>query len=331
MSSRSSRTRGCGYAAGVIPHTTPPIYPPLTPGRFAAAIQRASADLLDRPGAAPDVGKCRVGIIGLADDTGVAMNHGRPGAREGPAAFRAALARYGVAARMDEPDHGAYPHVFDAGNIVPGKTLEETHERVSLAAERLVDLGLIPVGVGGGHDLTFALVRGVIRARARLGLPALCTGLYADPHLDVRPEAGSGMPFRALVDQAGVRSLANVGAEPLVNSREHAKWFQQQGGVLLASPKHSVDWLAAARAPVFVSLDIDALDAAYAPGVSALNPCGMTPTEMAGIARAAGRSANVCCFDLMELNPLFDQDHRTARVAVYLFLSFLTGLAERIG
>jgi formiminoglutamase len=313
----------------VIPFTTPPVYPPIAPGRLAATIQRASAELLDRPAAVADVAKCRVAIIGLADDTGVAMNHGRPGARDGPAAFRAALARYGVAARMDEPDGQSFPHVCDVGDIVPGRSLDETHHRVTQAVRRLLELGQLPVGIGGGHDLTFPFVRAVIEHRAARGEAPLTAGLYVDPHLDVRLEPGSGMAFRSLVEHAQITELANLGVEPLVNSREHGRWFHEHGGRVLPNLAAAEHWIASRTSPAFVSLDLDCLDAAYAPGVSALNPNGMAPGDLAAIARAAGRAPCVACFDLMELNPVFDPEHRTARVASYLFLSFLSGLAER--
>jgi arginase family enzyme len=312
----------------VIPHTTPPLYPAVAPGRFAATIQRSSADLLDRPAAAPDISKCRVALLGLADDTGIELNHGRPGAREGPNAFRAALARYGVASRMDEHAGGAppYPHVLDAGNIMPGSTIHETHDRVTAAVRAILDLGLFPVGIGGGHDLTFPFVRGVAQHRAAHSGPPIRSGLYVDAHLDVRPEVGSGMPFRALVEHCGVTSLGVIGVEPLVNTRNHMDWFAAHGGAVFAP----ADGPAAIEAGVdFVSIDLDALDSAFAPGVSAINPCGLSPAQAAGICRAAGRSPRVACFDIMELSPPHDAEGRTARLAAFLFLSFLAGFSER--
>lgn len=346
-------------ASGVVPFTTPPVYPPCPPGKFAAAIQRSSADLLDRPLAAPDVSKCSVAILGLADDTGVAMNHGRTGARDGPAAFRAALARYGVAARIGEArvgesafrsDWGSaagvgsaggggfglrpYPHVFDAGDIVPGKSLSETHERVTTAAVKLMEHGLIVVGIGGGHDLTYPLVRALhqFRRNASTKDARPLVGLYADAHLDVRPEPGSGMAFRAMIEHGYVKRLVNIGASWAVNSAEHTEWFASHGGVFdtssgaleqLRSRGRELPW------PDFVSLDIDVLDASVAPGVSAINPAGMHTPELAAVAFAAGACPQVRLIDLMEFNPNYDIDHRTARVVAHLFLSFLAGVAER--
>lgn len=326
----------------VIPFVAPPVWPDVPPGRFAASIYRNSTELLDSPEALRQTAaKCAIGLLGLTDDTGVELNHGRTGAREGPHAFRQALARYGVAAPMWDrlpqvagcaggapptdanPANGvprpAYPHVFDAGDITPGRDIHEMHDRVTAAVTAMMELGLFPVGIGGGHDLTYPFVRAVAR---RLGA---MDGVYFDAHLDVRPAVGSGMPFRKLLEDRFASRLTCIGVNPLVNTDEHAAWFVEHGGSFERfSPER---WPAGGRQ--FVSLDLDVLDSAYAPGVSALNPCGMTPSELGGYARAAGRAPGVRCFDIMELNPRHDHEGRTARIAAHLFLEFLRGFSER--
>jgi len=368
--------------------TQPGVYPNAAPGRLAANIRALDPLRVEPLGASqpPEALGRRVAIMGLADDTGVGLNGGRVGAREGPAAFRAALARYGHAVPMDFPSRGlSLPEVFDAGDIVPADSLEQTHDRVTTVALALLNAGFLPVGIGGGHDLTFPLVRALLQFHAshdqRDWPPP--NGVYVDPHLDVRPEPGSGMAFRALLEQTGLKSLVNIGANPLVNSAEHYGWFIEHGGRVEPLPAPDgdleegpsgdgdaltrlmedawfvsldLDALDASVAPLpapdgdleegpsgdgdaltrlmedawFVSLDLDALDASVAPGVSAPNPEGLSSAAMARIAHAAGASLWVGSFDLMELNPRFDVDGRTARVAAHLFLSFLRGVAERL-
>jgi arginase family enzyme len=264
-----------------------------------------------------------VGLIGLADDTGVKLNRGLQGARAGPAAFRAALARYGVAEPMDGHP---WPTVVDCGDVQPGATLEETHGRVTAVTEAVFARGLTPVAIGGGHDLTFPFVRAAATAAG------VARVVYLDPHLDVRAEPGSGMPFRALVEQAGVRQLLNIGAEPMVNTAEHCRWFTAHGGTTITLAEAAqARWRNAfdSPTPTAASLDLDAIDAAAMPAVSALNPCGATVSQAAAFAFAAGQAQSVRAFDVMELNPLFDPDGRGARAAVYCFLSFLRGLSSR--
>jgi arginase family enzyme len=245
------------------------------------------------------------------------MNHGRPGAAGGPAAFREAIEAYGVG----RPIEFSWPAVYDAGDIIPGASLVETHDRVTEAVGGLLDLGLFPIGIGGGHDLTFPFVRAVT---LRESMPL--AGVYFDAHLDVRVEEGSGMPFRRLVEECGVRALHVFGLDPYANSAEHFAWFRAHGGEGGFPPDG--EW---PDGPTFVSLDLDVIDQAFAPGVSSMNPSGWVPSAAEAYIRSAGANPRVRCFDVMELSPLNDEGGRTARLAVRLFLAFLRGFAEREG
>lgn len=288
-----------------LPNTSAPPWPGDTPaGRFASTIRTDSSD------------GCTIALLGLPDDTGVRLNNGRTGAAGGPKAFRAALARYGVA----DSAAGYLPLVFDAGDVMPTGSLEKTHERVTEATTALLDRGLFPIAIGGGHDLTYPFVRAVAAKYPKLA------GVYFDAHLDVRETAGSGMPFRRLVEDCGVSALHLHGFRPLVNSLEHLDWFRAHGG--RTHPENAKVALPKAK-NLFVSFDLDVLDAAHAPGVSALNPAGWNVREAEAWIRACGADPRVRCFDLMELNPAHDPDGRTARVAAHLFLTFLQGFAQR--
>ena len=310
----------------MIPHVAPPVYPDaVRQGRFAATIVRNAAELNKMAPEFALVRKCRIALLGIPDDTGIELNHGRPGAVQGPAAFRQALVRYGAASpadhALDDP-RPAYPRVFDAGDVVPARTLAETHDRITAAATGLLELGLFPIAIGGGHDCTFAFVRALARAFGPM------TGVYLDAHLDVRPEPGSGMSFHALTKGGFARRLICVGLDPLANTREHMDYFHAAGGQSLTPAQFDpAGWPADPHQ--FVSLDLDVLDMAYAPGVSAMNPCGLTPAQVGAYIEAAGRCPGVRGFDIMELSPPHDENGRTARLAAHLFLRFLRGFAER--
>jgi formiminoglutamase len=79
----------------------------------------------------------------------------------------------------------------------------------------------------------------------------------------------------------------------------------------------------------FLSIDLDGLDAAFAPGVSAPSPFGLPVQHAARLADAAGRHPRFIHFDIMELSPPHDVGGLTARVAALLFLSFVGGWRER--
>lgn len=316
-----------------IPHAEPAKWPDIAPGRFAAT----SVD-------ARDPGGCAVALLGLPDDLGVRLNRGRPGAAEGPAAFRAALARYG-SPFDSERQRPLRLRVFDAGDVRPGpgddaKALRETHRRIAEAVTAIHQLGLLPVCIGGGHDLTYASLRALAA-----GAAAPLAGINFDAHLDVREEPGSGMPFRSLISEGCLepRRFSTLGVGAFASSQDHAQWLARAGGALIAAGRVMDDperAVAAAfdhalpasggRVVGFVSLDLDAIDAAFAPGVSALNPAGLSPAIAIRVARKAGRHPRVQHFDVMELSPPHDEQGRTARLAAHLFLSFLAGLDERL-
>ena len=287
-----------------ISHTKRFAWGQVAAGRFAETIRTDRAD------------GCALALLGLADDTGVKLNNGRAGAAEGPEAFRRALARLGAS----EPAGVRWPRVFDAGDVVRGRTLEETHARVTAATTALLEMELVPVAIGGGHDLTFPFVRAVAEKFSPLA------GIYFDAHLDVRETAGSGMSFRRLVEDCGVKALEVHGFRLFVNSEAHVEWFTTHGGKI-------ADEGARVKLPagrnLFASFDLDVIDMAFAPGVSAANPAGWTPREAEAWVRACGADRRVRCFDLMELCPRHDEGGRAARLAAHLFLTFLAGFAAR--
>lgn len=332
-----------------IPHCTPANWPSGIPAtRVAAHVHTAM------------ITGCRVALLGLPDDTGVKLNNGRPGAADGPAAFRAALARYGV---MDVADW-TYPKVFDAGDVQPvsGGTeaaLLATHARVREAVHAILDLGLFPIAIGGGHDLTCAFAGAVIEwHRQRASAPAdhaehdadedaededAAEGedahdaatfgcVYCDAHLDVRAQVGSGMPFRTLIERHHVGPLLVEGLDPFANAREFLDYFEDHMGHVAEpdeDPHDRYDEVFAETTHIVASFDLDAIDMAHAPGVSAMNPAGLTPAEALRHVQRWGSDPRVACFDLMELSPPHDESGRTARLAARLFLAFLAAWSTR--
>jgi formiminoglutamase len=307
-------------------------------GRFAATI------------AYDDPDRCAIALLGLPDDIGVSLNNGRPGAAHAPAAFREALAKYGTtfdaAAERELP-----PLVYDAGDIVPASTddfdndpvaaMNETHDRVTEAVFAIHKRGLLPVCIGGGHDLTFPSVRALSQHLGRA-----VAGVNVDAHLDVRDTPGSGMPYRALIEGGFVDATRFVeyGIGRFATARAHVEWLASRFAEIVTidrartpecAPQYPMEFAFDARddghehEPGFVSIDLDAIDGSAAPGVSAVNPDGLSVMTTCEIARRAGAHPAVRHFDIMELNPKHD-DGRTARIAALVFLHFVAGYAERI-
>ena len=313
----------------------PCVYPSIGGDRFAALIAREPMP------------HTRLALVGLPDDLGVRLNSGRAGASQGPASFRAALARFGTS--FDARANATLPPIVcDLGDVAPAPgdgagALAATHERVTSALLGVHRAGLIPVCIGGGHDLSFAAIRALaLHCGARVG------GASIDAHLDVRDTPGSGMPFRSLIDAGHVdpARFSVLGVGRFSNAEQHTRWLDSCGGRTVLDEQfhrqpvaHLLTAIHRVVAPnvgsplrsesMFVSFDLDSIDAAHAPGVSALNPMGLTAAQASDLAYAAGACVHVRHFDLMELCPLHDDQGRTARLAGLLFLSFVAGFAAR--
>lgn len=321
------------------PHTTAPHWPTIAPGRFASTIATENLD------------GCAIALLGLPDDLGVSMNSGRPGAAGGPAAIRAMLARFGTT--FDTARNALLDvRVCDAGDVTPAlpadfggdraAALAETHQRIRAATAWIHARGMTVLGLGGGHDLTYPAVQGLADAVGHA-----VAGINIDAHLDVRETAGSGMGFRRLIEGNHLEPsrFVEYGIGRFVNAEEHVRWAEERG-VSIVDIETALDGEVPVREAFgiafgrgedgaegegigFVSLDLDAIDGAAAPGVSAPNPMGLSPASAVEVARLAGIHPGVRHFDLMELNPNFDVDARTSRIAALCALTFIAGFAER--
>lgn len=293
----------------------------------------------------PAFGPRSAALLGIADDRGVANGGGRPGARLGPLELRRFLSR--LTPGMDGELAGAAIH--DLGDAVPGgedgappRSIEEVQALAEEAAHEALRAGACLVLLGGGHDGAFASHAALLRA-----LPSGGTlrAINVDAHLDVRPlrdgKITSGTPFRRLKERFGPRyGVTGFGIQPQHNAAAHARWAAESGFAVLTLagerargplPDRFSRALEQARAAdaVAVSLDLDSVQAASAPGVSA--PCsdGFSPAELLAFARAAGREPRVRVLDVMELSPPLDVDGRTARLGASAIWQFLAGLGER--
>jgi formiminoglutamase len=165
--------------------------------------------------------------------------------------------------------------------------------------------------------------------------------LNHDAHPDVRMlENGlghSGSPFsQAIMDDSGLcASYTVVGLNPHSVSRVHLDFVRENKGEYLFRDEVSSQTIAriheGLREPSMVSFDLDAVDQAHAPGVSAPSALGLSPDLWLFAAEAAGANPAVQSMDLVEFNPNYDTDQRTARLAALTIWRFLRGLCRRGG
>jgi formiminoglutamase len=294
-----------------------------------------------RPLAPGEAGAPGVALLGFACDVGVARNQGRPGAAEGPAALRRALAGvawHGTRPLWDAgdvvPDMGPRDGVPDMGGVVPdGEALEAAQAELGEAVARLLDAGHLPVVVGGGHEVAAGSFLGLAAWAARRS-PARRLGVVnLDAHLDLRAgRASSGTPFRQIAEACaargwpfrylcvGVDEASNTGALFDTAARLGARWRRDREATpgRLDEARAELAAFVATVEAVHLSVDLDALPAAVAPGVSAPAARGLALEVVEGLVDVVLGAGKLALFEVAELAPRFDVDGRTARVAARL-------------
>lgn len=278
----------------------------------------------------------RVVIVGFPSDEGVRRNGGRPGAAEGPAAIRAALVRLAPDAR-DAQACGRFTRLIectlDLGDLRVTGDVERDQAALGELLAPYFQSGTFVLVLGGGHETTYGHFLG------SAGAGRAVTLVNWDAHADVRePKDGrahSGSPFRqALEHSSGLcQGYVVAGLQPQSVSRAHVEYLASRGAVALWRDELAPDVVdgvyGALRGPALVSFDLDAVDGASAPGVSAPSTGGIGAELWLRAAHAAGRSPLVGSCDVVELAPPYDQDGRTARLAALTVWHVLRGLAGR--
>lgn len=267
-----------------------------------------------------------VALVGFCSDAGVTRNFGREGAKHGPKVLRGALANL--------PVRGC-KHLVDAGDVVCiDDELEAAQDALSHALAGLLGRGLLPVTLGGGHEVAFGSFGGLAMhlehgpAAPRIGIVNL------DAHLDLRQaeRANSGTPFRQIAEECerrgwpfrycclGVSEFANT---PALFDRARAlgaTWLcdEDMGLERLGRTLALVDNFLHDVDHVYFTICLDVLPASVAPGVSAPSARGVELAVVEAVIDSIAASGKVRLADVAELNPLFDVDGRTARVAARL-------------
>ena len=201
----------------------------------------------------------------------------------------------------------------DAGDVSvtdtdPRGAIESGVRRVLAAAAR-------PIILGGDHSITYPAVRAVRRGRARL------TILHVDAHTDLYDEFegdrfSHACPFARIMEERLATRLVQVGIRTMTrHQREQANRFGVEVidmRAWVAGVRPSID----ADESVYLSIDLDGIDPAFAPGVSHPEPGGLTVREVVSLIQWV--PAPLVAADIVECNPEVDLGGITARVAAKL-------------
>lgn len=223
--------------------------------------------------------------------------------------------------------------------VVCGDDLESGQREFGELLGSMLSEGHFTVGLGGGHEITHASYQGIRKALGPEGNWKLGI-LNIDAHFDLRetevPTSGTGF-FQIATDElaAGRQfSYAAIGISATSNTQVLFKRAQELGVSYILDEQCRIDHLAAVKEFVqdfidgidhlYTTVDLDALPAAVAPGVSAPAAYGIALEVVQEVLRVAAASGKLLHADVAELNPVFDVDGRTARVGARLISSAIT-------
>jgi formiminoglutamase len=237
------------------------------------------------------------------------------------------------------PDAHATPAFFDVlgatvdmGDVLVTADLEADQERLASTIAPLLRAGVIPIILGGGHETSYGHFLAHVQAGREVGI------LNWDAHADVRPategRGHSGSPFRQALEHPTGRctGYAVAGLMPWRVAHDHVSYVRERGRLWWRhelTDERIDDIVSGITTPSLATFDLDLVDAAAAPGVSAPGVGGLEPARWLRAARACGANPAFRSFDVVELNPLYDAAGSTAVLAALTVWHILAGLAER--
>ncbi len=265
-------------------------------------------------------------FLGFCCDEGVKRNMGRTGAANGPESIRKEMANWPA---------NFFPHakLYDAGDITcTDGNMEAAQDALSVAVKQLLDYGLFPIVLGGGHEVALGHFNGILNQKS--SAPAI---INFDAHLDLRPfidQGSSGTMFNQIYQICtngnwpynylciGPQTYANTQSLFAKADSIGAKYILAKdiNQALLSQTEALIQAFINDKDQVYLTLCTDVLSAAHAPGVSAVQPFGLDPDLVLQLIKIIIKSGKVCSMDIAEVSPRFDSDNRTAKlVAVYIY------------
>ncbi|MRG26682.1 agmatinase [Laceyella tengchongensis] len=277
-------------------------------------------------GASDDLEQAQAVLYGMPMDWTVSF---RPGSRFGPARIRESSLVHEEYSHYLERELTEIVY-YDAGDIPlafgnPEKSLRQIGDFV----RQVLDKKKMPIGMGGEHLVTWPVVQEVYKDYPDLAV------IHIDAHADLRTDYegepySHATPLRKIAELIGGQNVYQFGIRSMTKDEVA---YVKEAGIhfypfdVLAPLEKCLPTLAGR--PVYVTIDIDALDPAHAPGTGTPEPGGITSKEMLAAIHAIARSeVNVVGADLVEVAPAYDHSEQTPVVAAKLIREMLLGFVK---
>jgi agmatinase len=268
----------------------------------------------------------------------------RPGARFGPRAIRTAAYEPGTYHIDLDIEIFDYLRVVDFGDAhCPHGDTATSHANIRRRVHEVASRGIVPLIFGGDHSITWPAATAVadVVGYGNVGI------VHFDAHADTADIidgnlASHGTPMRRLIESGAVPGdrFVQVGLRGYWPPAETFNWMREQGMVwhtmqeiwergfaavlddAVAEALDRADYL-------YISVDVDSLDPAHAPGTGTPEPGGITTLDMFRAVRQLARSHHVVGVDVVEVAPAYDVSELTVNAAHRIAMEVLGGMAAR--
>ncbi|WP_227511160.1 formimidoylglutamase [Psychrobacter sp. P11G3] len=291
-----------------------------------------------------------IGLVGFACDQGVRRNQGRVGARAAPPLIRRAFAALPVIAELQQRFDGQLSSLLgDAGDIhcddndgFADSSLEQAQLKYANAVSAIVKQGGLPIGLGGGHAVAYGSFLGLWQALENTNNANVTPTIGIinfDAHLDIRQSdvATSGTPFRQIAEHLDAHDQPFhyycIGVSRFSNTAALFDRAEQLGVQVISDEDcHYEPWNTLAKQVksfidqvdiVYLTIDMDCLPSSIVPGVSAPAAFGIELGFVERMVKLIMASGKVKMADIAEINPTFDIDSRSCKVAARLLATIV--------
>lgn len=311
------------------PAVTGPLDSSLIP-RFAGIATFARLPRLDQ------VPHADIAVVGIPFDAGVSY---RPGARFGPAHVRDASRLLRPYNPQQDVEPFAVQQVVDAGDFAVNPfNIAEALEQIEAGAREITANGTRLLAIGGDHTIALPLLRNVA------GSVGPVTVVHFDAHLDTwdtyfGAPMTHGTPFRRASEEGLINpeTSVHIGTRGPLYSRDDLRDDERLGFAVITSQDFQDDGLKSTierilkrigDTPVYVSVDIDVLDPAHAPGTGTPEAGGLTSRELLTVIRALSETRIVGA-DVVEVSPAYDHAQITAVSASQVAYELISAMTPR--
>ncbi|MFC4386483.1 agmatinase [Gracilibacillus marinus] len=266
-------------------------------------------------------------IYGMPMDWTVSF---RPGSRFGPNRIReASIGLEEYSPYLDR--HLEEVHYFDAGDIpLPFGNAERSLGMIKEYVQKIVDQGKFPLGLGGEHLVSWPIFEVMFDKYPDLAV------IHIDAHADLRVEyegevLSHSTPIRKVCENYGAENVYSFGIRS--GMREEFQYAKESGMYMaryeVAKPLQEILPTLKDR-PVYVTIDIDVLDPAFAPGTGTAEAGGITSKELLEAIHAIAKSdVRVVGADLVEVAPVYDHSEKTPIAASKFIREILLGWVKK--